>query len=98
MPMSRDHFWLTGRQFARIAPHPVLARFGAYEVRLTEFPPDGLPFLPLWPELVRCSRAREDTRGFSNIAHSRLQLRHTRIGPSQLRLARSDRFGLAGHC
>jgi len=31
----------------------VLARFGSYEVRLTEFPPDSMPFLPLWVELYR---------------------------------------------
>ena len=33
----------------------VLARFGPYEVRLTEFPPDNMPFLPLWVELFRDS-------------------------------------------
>jgi hypothetical protein len=46
----------------------VLARFGSYEVRLTEFPPDSMPSLPLWIELHRESgRALVDGRGFSDI-------------------------------
>ena len=45
-----------------------LARFGSYEVRLTEFPPDRMPFLPLWVELFRESgRELVDGRGFSEI-------------------------------
>jgi hypothetical protein len=31
----------------------ILARFGPYEVRLTGFPPDNMPFPPLWVELFR---------------------------------------------
>ena len=43
----------------------VLARFGSYEVRLTEFPPDNMPFLPLWVELYRESgRVLVDGCGF----------------------------------
>ena len=46
----------------------VLARFGSYEVRLTEFPPDSMPFLPLWVELYRESgRVLVDSCGFSEI-------------------------------
>jgi hypothetical protein len=47
----------------------VLAHFGAYEVRLTEFPPDRMPFLPLWVELFGCGSGRKllDGRGFSEI-------------------------------
>jgi hypothetical protein len=46
----------------------VLARFGTYEVRLTEFPPDSGPFLALWIELYRESgRVLVDGRGFSEI-------------------------------
>jgi hypothetical protein len=56
----------------------VLARFGPYEVRLTEFPPDRMPFtefppdrmpfLPLWVELIRDSgRELVDSCGFSEI-------------------------------
>ena len=46
----------------------VLARFGSYEVRLTEFPPDSMPFLPLWVELYRESgRVFVDGCGFSEI-------------------------------
>ena len=46
----------------------VLARFGCYEVRLTEFPPDNMPFLPLWVELFRESgRVLVDGCGFSEI-------------------------------
>ena len=46
----------------------MLARFGSYEVRLTEFPPDSMPFLPLWLELYRESgRVRVDGCGFSDI-------------------------------
>jgi hypothetical protein len=48
----------------------VLARFGAYEVGLTEFPPDHMPILPLWVELFGCHSGRKllDGRGFSEIA------------------------------
>ena len=46
----------------------VLARFGSYEVRLTEFPPDSMPFLPLWVELFRGSeRELVESCGFSEI-------------------------------
>ena len=46
----------------------VLARFGCYEVRLTEFPPDNMPFLPLWVELYRESvRVVVDACGFSEL-------------------------------
>jgi hypothetical protein len=46
----------------------VLARFGSYEVRLTEFPSDSMPFLPLWVELYRESgRVFVDGCGFSEI-------------------------------
>ncbi|MCC2652279.1 MAG: hypothetical protein K0R61_4019 [Microvirga sp.] len=46
----------------------ILARFGHYEVRLTEFPPDNMPFLPLWVELFRGSeRELVDGCGFSEI-------------------------------
>ena len=46
----------------------VLARFGCYEVRLTEFPPDSMPFLPLWVELYRESvRVLVDACGFSEL-------------------------------
>ena len=46
----------------------VLARFGSYEVRLTEFPPDSMPFLPLWVELYRESvRVLVDACGFSEL-------------------------------
>jgi hypothetical protein len=45
-----------------------LARFGSYEVRLTEFPPDCMPFLPLWVELFReGGRVLVDGCGFSEI-------------------------------
>ena len=44
----------------------VLARFGFYEVRLTEFPPDCMPSLPLWVELYR-DGGRVDGCGFSEI-------------------------------
>ena len=44
----------------------VLARFGCFEVRLTEFPPDRMPFLPLWVELYR-DGGRVDGCGFSEI-------------------------------
>ena len=43
----------------------VLARFGHFEVRLTEFPPENMPFLPLWVELFRGSgRELVDGCGF----------------------------------
>ena len=45
----------------------VLARFGCYEVRLTEFPPDCMPFLPLWVELYRDGGRAVDGCGFSEI-------------------------------
>ena len=46
----------------------VLARFGCYEVRLTEFPPESMPFLPLWVELYSESgRVLVDARGFSEL-------------------------------
>jgi hypothetical protein len=46
----------------------ILARFGHYEVRLTEFPPDNMPFLPLWVELFRGSeRELVESCGFSEI-------------------------------
>ena len=46
----------------------VLARFGLFEVRLTEFSPDNMPFLPLWVELFRGSeRELVDSCGFSEI-------------------------------
>jgi hypothetical protein len=46
----------------------ILARFGPYEVRLTEFPPDRMPFLPLWVELILDSgRELVDSCGFSEI-------------------------------
>jgi hypothetical protein len=50
----------------------IVARFGCYEVRLTEFPPDQMPFLPLWLELFRCSSGRGllDRRGFSEIDYA----------------------------
>jgi hypothetical protein len=46
----------------------ILARFGGYEVRLTEFPPDSMPFLPLWVELYSESgRVLVDACGFSEL-------------------------------
>ena len=46
----------------------ILARFGCYEVRLTEFPPDSMPLLPLWVELYRESvLVLVDACGFSEL-------------------------------
>ena len=43
-----------------------LARFGSYEVRLTELPPDSKTFLPLWIDLFSES-GLVDGRGFTEI-------------------------------
>ena len=46
----------------------ILAPVGRFEVRLTEFPPDRMPFLPLWIELLeRETRETIESRGFSDV-------------------------------
>src|SRR4051812_27709196 len=45
-----------------------LVRFGHFEVRLTEFPHDRMPIVPLWVELFDCEHQKLlDSRGFSEL-------------------------------
>jgi hypothetical protein len=45
-----------------------LVRLGQFEVRLTEFPLDRMPIVPLWVDLFDCERRKLlDARGFSEL-------------------------------
>jgi hypothetical protein len=53
------------------APSAVLARFGSYEVRLTEFPPDCMPSLPLWVAAPWAAAPPQASRRASQASWSR---------------------------